>query len=444
MAAEALPSALYYNPGAIGLLDGQQLMVDVGFAFRTADYKRYPEAIDESTLDNVESAELDGDGATAALTGRGTLRNWVALPFVGAVTDLGLPRSPLRLGAGFFVPFGGQSSWEEQAPNETFPGASDGPERWYVIEGTINAMAVALGLAYRIEAARLSLGVTGNLYFANVHTVRARNANGTDNLVSESGAISEGRSLLDVSGTEFGIGAGVLWEPIAESLWLGVSYQSQPGFGQMELEGTLANTLGAASPAPPTDVLFTEELPDIFRLGGRLRTSEFVELRLEVRWERWSHLEQMCLVDAAVADIDAACATRSDGSLVDEAARADVVQIFARGWNDTVGVRASGSYFVDPDIELFLGAGFDTNAIPDSTLDPALFDMHKLSVGLGAGYRMGAVRLTMTLTDVIYFERDTRGEAGNEALEQPSRQPNNTGIYIQNTFILQPGVELSI
>ncbi len=442
MAADALPSALYYNPAAIGLLDGQQLMVDAAFAFRTAEYKRYPEAIDESTLESLESAGLPGQGGTSALTGRGSLRNWVALPFVGAVTDLGLARSPVRLGAAFFVPFGGQSTWDEEESNPTFPGASDGPARWYVTEGTINAFAVALGLSYRIDTARLSFGVTGNLYLTRVHTVRARNANGTDNLVSANGALSEGRSLLDVSGTALGLGAGVLWEPVADSLWLGASYQSQPGFGEMQLEGTLENTLGAANPAPPADVVFTEELPDILRFAGRVRPREDIELRLEVRWERWGQLEQMCLVDADVADVNAACAARADGSLVNDEYAADVTQIFARDWNDTVGVRASGSYFVEPDLEVFLGAGFDTNAIPDRTLDPALFDMDKVSVGLGAGYRMGAFRLSLTLTDVIYFERDTRGVNGNETLEQPSRQPSNAGVFIQNTLILQPAVEL--
>ena len=442
-AADVRPSALYYNPGAIGLLDGQQLMLDGAFVLRSAGYERFPEAINASTLDAVESAGYERQAGVDALAGNGTLTNVVALPFVGAVSDLGMSRSPLRLGAAFFVPFGGQSSWDEEPQNPTFPGASDGPARWYVIEGTIRSFAVALGAAFRIEAARLALGVTGNLYIAEVNTVRARNANATDNLVSPNGALSEGRSLLDVSQTVFGLGAGVLWEPIAKTLWLGLSYQSQPGFGTMELKGTLDNTLGTANPAEPVDVIFTEELPDIFRLAGRVRPSPSTELRLEVRWERWSELEQMCLVDAGVDDVDAACETRPDGSLVNDQYNSDVVQIFDRDWDDTWGVRASFSYFVDPDGEVFLGAGFDSSAIPDRTLDPSLFDMDKLSLAVGGSYRMGLVTLSLTLTDVIYFERDTRGVPGNEVLESPSRQPTNTGLFTQNAFILQPAAELS-
>jgi long-chain fatty acid transport protein len=444
MAADTLPSALYYNPGAIGLLDGQHLMIEAGLALRTADYERDEDAINESTLDLVDSAGLDRDEAIDALTGEGSLSNWVVLPFVGAVTDLGMPKSPLRLGAAFFVPFGGQSNWDEEAENDTFPGASDGPARWYAIEGTIRSLTATLGAAYRIDPLRLSIGVSGNLYFNQVHTVRARNANATDNLVAANGTLIEGRSLLDVTSTAFGLGLGALWEPIADKLWVGASYQSQPAFGTMELEGELSNTLGAADPAEPDDVVLTEELPDIFRVAGRTRPLSVFELRLELRWERWSQLEQMCLANADVDDLDAACETRRDGSQVNPEFASDVVQIFDRDWHDTVGVRASGSYFMlDSALELIAGVGFETSAVPDRTLDPALYDMEKMSVALGAGYRLGIVRLTLTLTEVIYFERDTRGVEGNEALELPSRQPSNVGVFRQNAFIIHPAAEFS-
>jgi long-subunit fatty acid transport protein len=162
-----------------------------------------------------------------------------------------------------------------------------------------------------------------------------------------------------------------------------------------------------------------------------------------LRWERWSQLEQMCLADAGVGDLDAACATRPDGSQVDAQYASDVVQIFDRDWQDTLAARAGASYFVDADLELLVGAGYENSAIPDRTLDPALFDMKKVSLAVGARYRLDAVTLSLTVTDVIYFERDTRGVAGNEALALPSRQPSNAGVYTQNTLLVQPAAELS-
>lgn len=445
-AADGTPGAIYYNPAGLSLLDGQQLLIDTTIALRSASYTRSPDAIDPSTLAAAEQAGLEREEAIAALSGESELNDLVLLPFVGVVSDLGMPDSPVRVGAAFFVPFGGQSAWDESASSATFPGAVDGSARWYNIEGTIRTMAGSLGASYRIEAIRLSLGLAGNLYFSEVSTLRARNANGSDNLVSADGSLLEGRSWLDVSGVHFGLGAGVLWEPLKDQLWIGASYQSQPGFGTMELEGKLTNTLGSAQPGAPVDVVFTQELPDIVRFGLRGRPWRDVELRFGADWTLWSRLNAMCLAAEGVSDLDEACATRDDGSLVNSENAGEIIQVFQRRWDDGFGARIGGSYFFwDEALELYAGAGFDSNAIPDSTLDPSLYDMNKLSFSLGGTYRVNEhVALSLTLLEVLYLERDTRGVAGNEAFELPSRQPANAGLYRQNTFLIQPAIQLSL
>jgi len=445
-AADGTPGAIYYNPAALSLLDGQHLMIDATIALRTASYRRAPDSIDPSTLDTAEQAGLDRQQAVDALAGESSLDNIVVLPFVGVVSDLGMAGSPVRVGAAFFIPFGGQSSWDEASASESFPGAQDGSARWYNIDGTIRSMAGAIGGSYRIDSLRLSFGVAGNLYFSDVDTLRARNANGTDDLVSADGSLLEGRSWLDVSGIHFGLGAGVLWEPLRDQLWVGASYQSQPGFGAMEMSGKLSNTLGSSQPAPPVDVVYSQELPDIVRLGVRGRPWPEVELRVAADWTLWSRMGQMCLAVEGVGDLEQACATRDDGSLVDSQHAADIVQVFQRRWDDGFGARLSGSYFFWGDaLELYAGLGFDSNAIPDSTLDPALYDMDKYSFSLGATYRMSEhLALSLTLIEVLYLERDTRGQAGNEALELPSRQPANAGLYQQNTFLIQPAIQVSL
>lgn len=444
-AADGTPGAIYYNPAGLSLLDGQQLMIDATLALRSASYDRSPDAIDASTLSAVQSAGLDSSDARDALSGESTLDDVVLLPFVGIVSDLGMPDSPVRVGAAFFVPFGGQSSWNEAEASAEFPGQQDGSARWYNIEGTIRSMAGALGVSYQIEAARLSFGVAGNLYFSEVSTLRARNASGADNLVSGDGSLLEGRSWLDVSGVHFGLGAGVLWEAVEQRLWLGASYQSQPGFGTMELKGELHNTLGSAQPAAPADVVFTQELPDIVRFGVRGRPVRRVELRAGVDWTMWSRLQQMCLVNDEVSDVDRTCETRDDGSLVHEEHAGDVIQVFQRRWVDGFGMRVGGSYFAGDALELYGGVGFDSNAVPSSTLDPALFDMAKYSFSLGATYELGEhLALSLTLMEIIYLDRDTRGIAGNESFELPSRQPANAGVYEQNILLIQPAVRLSL
>jgi long-chain fatty acid transport protein len=443
-AADVGPTALYYNPGAIGFAQGQQLLLETVFALRHVGYERPASAIDPGTLSALDDAGLDRKAGTAALTGKGKLDALLlATPFLGGTTDLGMSDSPLRLSAAFFVPFGGQATFDRAPANKQFPGAVDGPARFYNISGQIVTYDVALGAAYRIAAARLSLGLSGNLYLSRVNTLRARNPDGTDKLVASDGSLLEGRSLLDVTGAHFGIGAGVLWEALAERLWLGASYQSQPGLGTMTMSGSLRNVFGRAPPEAPSDVRFTQALPDIARLGLRVRPVRDVELRLGLDLTLWSRLQQMCLAAAAVQDLQTACATKADGSRANPSAQ-PVIQVFQRRWRDALGAQASASYFVTSALELSGGAGFDGNAIPAATLDPALYDMNKLTFSGSGGYALSDhLRLMLTLTEVVCFARDTRDASGNDSFALPSRQPGNQGRYTQNVLLIDTGLALS-
>lgn len=441
--ADTNPTAVYYNPGAIGFEGGHALMADLTLALRKSSYRRDADAIDQATLDALDQAGLRDEGV-AALTGTTHLTNVVASPFIGASSDLGLD-GPLRVGAAFFVPFGGQSTWDETTPSGTFPGAQDGSARWYNIDGVIRSLALGTAVAYRLKSPRLSVGVGLTTYFSEVDSLRARNPDGGDRLVFGDGSLAEGRSLLQVSGIDLGVGAGLLWEALPEQLWIGGSYQSQPGFGTMELQGTLKNTFATAAPAPAADVRFTQALPDIFRLGARYRPQPAIELRLVGDYTRWSHLDQMCLATAGVGDMASACATRADGSLVDDSHGGDVVQIFRRNWQDTYGVRVGAMYFLGDRAEVGVSVDYDSNAIPDATLDAALFDMDKMLFSLGGAYALtDGVSLSMTLTEVTYFTRDTGGVAGNESLALPSRQPGNQGVYAQNILLLNTGLQVHL
>ncbi|MEO1269052.1 MAG: outer membrane protein transport protein, partial [Myxococcota bacterium] len=422
---ESNPSSLYYNPGGIGMSKGTKLMIDLSLVWRDSTYDRPASAIDNPVQqDNGMGGTMDHPLGIDANTGEGAVSNFLLSPALAVTTDFG--GLPIVAGFGFFAPFGGQAVWDEDASFEgsIYPGAVDGPQRWYTIEGTIRSLLLTAGAAYYIEPARLSIGVTGNLYINEVNTIRARNAPGDDNLLScpSEGAcvdsdgntealLAEGRSRIDVSGNNFGFGVGVLWEPLPEELWIGLSYQSQPGVvGGSTLEGTLENYLGT-TPATQEDVKFTQTLPDIIRLGARYRPVPEVELRLFGDLTRWSVFENQCLASARIADSDLedACKINSDGSSVNEEFATDIIQVLSRNWEDAFGIRLGASYWLmERDLELIVGGGFDGNAIPDDRLEPALFDMNKFSASLGARYAfIEQVALMVTATNLFYAERDT-------------------------------------
>lgn len=433
--------SIYYNPAGLAGVDGYQLSLDVNWAYRAATYER-----PESAIDDIERY---GEEGVAANSGEGTLGNFIYSPMLGFASDFRTDL-PFAIGFGFFAPFGGQSVWDNTSASDTYPGAVDGAQRWYVIEGTIRTLAFTLGAAYEIESIGLSLGLSGNLYLSEINTIRARVATGFDNLDAE------GRSWLDVSTTDFGLGVGALWEAIDDRLFIGASYQTAPGFdGKQEMTGDLTNVF-PPNDGEPNDVTVTAQLPDIIRLGFRWHmdheeTDEdgnpipFYEMRLFGDVTRWSRLENHCIIDDQFlqgADPYEFCEVNSDGALVDPGNQ--VVQNLRRDWKDAFGVRLGFSYWVNSAVELLLDAGYDSNAVPDETLEPALQDYNKVAIGVGGRFRLARfLHLGVLATDVIYFERDTTDVGTQEESLSPSRQPSSEGVYSQNIFLLNTNLDFS-
>ena len=432
------PSTIYYNPAGLAFGSGHRLMIDGVFAFRDATYTRPEDAI---SADSPTELDIAGN------TGEGHVGNFLISPFIGFATDFGLD-IPLTVGFGFFAPFGGKSVWDQVDPVAGAPGAIDGPQRWYVTEGTIQTLVASVGIAYRIPSIRLSIGVAGNLNLSTIDTIRARNGDGTDDLVSDNGELKEGRSWLIADSTDISIGAGVLWEAIESTFWVGASYQSQPGFGQFQMEGTLTSLVGASPPSDtPAEVIVTQELPDITRLGFRYRPIEDLELRLFGDYTRWSTYDMQCIVDAKTGNIAEVCLVNEAGAQVNDTNenRVLLTQNLLRRWEDSFGVRVGASYWLlERGLELQLGAGFDSNAIPDEYLEPALMDFTKVTATVGARYEFTDwFAATLGLTNVFYLERDTRGLETARGLELASRQPSSAGIYNQNVLLINTNLEFN-
>ena len=440
----ANPSTIYYNPAGLAFESGHRLMIDGIFAFRDATYTRPEDAL--TPVPMRDATDLD----IAANTGEGHVSNFLISPFIGFATDFGLD-IPLSVGVGFFAPFGGKSVWDQVDPIDGAPGAIDGPQRWYVTEGTIQTLVASIGIAYRIPSIRLSIGVAGNLNLSTIDTIRARNSDGGDDLTNDSGVLKEGRSWLVVDSTDISMGAGIMWEPIENTLWVGASYQSQPGFGQFQMEGTLTNLVTDNPPSDkPQDVIVTQELPDITRLGFRYRPTEDLELRLFGDYTRWSTYDMQCIVPADVGNISEACAVDRSGAQLnppnlDVGEEPTLIQNLLRRWEDSFGVRVGASYWLlDRDLELMLGGGFDSNAIPDEYLEPALMDFDKVTATAAARYEFTSwFAATLGLTNVFYLERDTRGLDTARAFDVASRQPSSAGIYEQNVFLVNTNLEFT-
>jgi long-chain fatty acid transport protein len=414
------PTALYYNPAGIGFSQGTDVFLDGQLALRGATWTHQLAPTDPTVPPDIAGAN----------SGTARLFNVFGAPSLGATTRLG----NLALGLGLFVPFGGRESWQQnqQFVNSQYPLAAAGVQRWHVIDGALTFIYTTVGAAYRFGP--LSIGVTGNLILSSVSFSQAKNPNAS----GLPDTIREGRADLSVSGITGSFGAGVMLEAVPGRLWLGASYQSQPNMGPQTMNGTLTLSEPYEQPPPQpssTAVSFTEALPDIVRAGARWRVRDDLELRLFGDFTRWSVNQTQCLSNKG-----SPCAVFADGT--DATPNLTTIANYLREWHNTVGIRAGGSYWLRPGIELFAGTGFETAAVPDATLEPGLADADNILISGGARFLVANwFYLAASYTQIVFFDRDNTGKSDLAYSQYPTQQQDGGGKYTQWVGFLDVNVE---
>jgi long-subunit fatty acid transport protein len=414
-ASDSLTS-IFYNPAGLALDTGTRAYVELMAAYRTLSYARDARDIDDP---NASAAAIEANSGAAKAA------NVIAAPFAAIATDLGVPG--LAVAAGVYVPFGGQADWNavsKWAGNQTFPGAVDGPQRWSITTGSQKSIFYTAAAAYRTSDNRLSFGLGVNVIQSSLSLTRARNVDGTDNLVASDGSVSEGRSLLEVDSFDPSLGFGVIAQ-LDEHTKVGISYQTQPLTGEQKLDGTLTNKFGSTGVASQPAEL-RQHLPDSVRtaIEWQGRTSAF---RALAEWTHWSVFRDQCIVDRTS---QASCQFLADGSWDSSAGGAAPLLDIQRDWHDSWSVGGGASWWPSANLELAANLRLDTNAVPDVTLEPALMDANKVIGMLAAQYTHGRITVGLTLAEVGYAKRTTDPRTVDPAA--PSRNPDMAGIFEQN------------
>ena len=133
-----------------------------------------------------------------------------------------------------------------------------------------------------------------------------------------------------------------------------------------------------------------------------------------------------------------------DGNAAPQAA--GVVANLPRNWQDSFSVSAGASYWAKPRFELNGSLTYDTNAIPDETLDPTFIDMNKTVATIGGRYHLMGDRYTLSLalTQVLYDDRSVAPRARDAdgvpiTTQGPSRNPDGAGRYTQAATLVMLG-----
>lgn len=218
-------------------------------------------------------------------------------------------------------------------------------------------------------------------------------------------------------------------EAIPEQLFIGASYQSQPGMGSQTLKGVeIVNSVSGTQTFPK--VGFTENLPDVIRAGVRWKLKKApIEFRIFGDYTRWSLLKSQC-----VGITGFPCAVDSMGANVTGGGTQLNVP---RNWNDTYAGRIGISAWVTPEIELLFGGGYETAAVPDSTLAPDIMDAINIRGTLGGRFKLtDTLFLGVEYTHIQYLNRDNIGKsilavANGMPVQVPSVEEDSGGKYTQ-------------
>jgi long-chain fatty acid transport protein len=422
------PYAIYYNPAALaGGLKGTQATLDASVVLRRASYTRSTAALSPTPGGGIETTP----DYQAANTGKASLTNVLALPFVGIASDFG--GSKLAAGFAVYVPFGGLANWGKNDSfkgSQTAPGAVDGQQRWQSISGVILATYATAAVAYRVHP-RISIGMNASAVWHHLSTIRARNANNSDDTVggpssapTKAGYTAEGRSFVEADAITPAIAFGI-WARPTDDLTLGASLSIRPGFGEFRLKGKIRQQFGGGvAEDPPTDADVLQTFPDVLRLGGAYRVSDQLELRLDGDFVTWSNFKRQCIVNKG-----GNCEINADGS---QTASSSVIVNIPREWKNAFGVRAGAGYWLSPDLELFGSAMYDASAVPKETLDPTFMDAPKVIGTIGARKAFGrAFALAASFTHVQYLPVDTKGANNFYDRAPPTQSPSADGKYTQ-------------
>lgn len=407
------PTALYYNPGAIGFSKGIHLYYDEEIAIRDVSWN-HPAPAGQTLMDS----DAGNYGTARAL-------NVFSGPTIAGTANFGI----LTIGAGLFVPFAGRVNFSKNDnADPQLPLTAAGVQRWHLSTAALTFIYATGGAALRLGP--LSIGASGNFINSQISETEAHTLRGDINSTTENTA------SLAVKGNNGSFAVGAMLEAVPRHLWIGGSYQAQPGLGPQTLKGTLLYQNG---PAPyysqtgvnPYKVDFHESLPDIIRGAIRLKITDSVELRAFGDYTRWSKLQSQCINNALAGP---SCQVYPDGS--DATPKGSVLANIPRNWKDTYSVHFGGSYFVNPDIEIFAGVAYETGAAPDATLEPGAMDGNNYTGALGGRFFVAHyVYLGLSYTQIMFANRDVTTSqlaTKNGAIVQvPTQQQDGNGQYSQ-------------
>jgi long-chain fatty acid transport protein len=378
------PSAIFWNPAALGGVSGLEVQAELISILRFARYDR-----EVGYQWNVQDQSWNTVTGTARSA---SLFNYIPLPFFGVALQLS---DRFVLGLGVYSPFGASSSWEE----------ADGPQAYHSISGSNTSTFFSTSLSFSILS-WLHAGLTLSYVHSVVSSERLADFSDIIGGLPEDPSLLATMQMEGFAGGSFSAEVGLFFD--FERLKVGVSYQppiavkNEGRIVLTPLGQKLKDVIGDHPAEADGEMSYT--LPDNLKASVDYYLRSDLRLRLYLEWVNWSRF------DAITIDVQRRTISLLPETLVDRHA-----------FHDAFGGTLQLKYWLWPRLAVFGGIGFDTNAIPDETLSAVFIDSDKIAAHLGVDLMLwGGLRAKVGLKYVHFFEN---------TVESSGRVPVADGTY---------------
>jgi long-chain fatty acid transport protein len=377
-------SSLFFNPGAMGLLDQNEIQVGFNPIFASNTYW------DSETTNSTYTASSD---------------NPMGTPF-SFYAVWGAKESKLKFGLGAFTPFGSGVNW-----GNTWNG------RDLLNEISLKAIQIQPTVSYKLSD-RFAIGAGLDLTVGSIQLSKSILLDGREE--------GEGYVSLDGDATmAFGYNIGLFYAA-SEKLDIGLSYRSRV---DMKVEGGTAEFVVPSSLASmfPEGNTFnaTLPLPSVTTVGLTYKLNEKFQLGTQFDWVGWSAYESL--------NID----FEENTSLLEDTES-------PRNYEDSWVWHLGGEYMVDEGVHLRAGFYYDKTPVQDGYMTAETPDNDRLGFTGGLGYSLGYLQLDLSFLYIHSQEREQTTEmaenAGTYNAEEGSRDVL-PGTYRLNAFI--PGISIA-
>lgn len=377
--------SVFWNPAAMVLVDNPQVLIDFSLIYRRIGYTR--------GLTYTYSPDTDSWGwLQSSYVKKGRLSNVVPFPYAGFVYPV---NDRVRVGVGFYAPFGSSSKWEE-----------GGAQRYQSIQGNILTFFGTVAGAYRLTE-NLSVGLGISYVRALVYSKKIYNLTEVTGGYPEDPDMDAELVVDNFAGNTWNISAGLLYvlEPY---LRVGFSYTSPVSIknhGRLKITpiGEIARILMSDRTVEGEGTL-EATYPQTFKLSADYFPKSNLRVRLSFQFVNWNQF------DGFHFKLDKKTSAFIPSEFVEEQ---DFVDAFT--------ISGSTKWWVNKKLAIFGGLGFDKNAIKETTVGGDLYDAHKISIFGGAEFDIGRGFVLRSGTiQVIYLNRE---------VDDSTRWPPANGKY---------------